>query len=344
VLVPRASDSIASPTSSSHKPFPPTKCVQIMKYFRVHLALFFVGLAVFAAIIFLSSKTSRGQSQDAGKTGVKRILKPIAPDSDKRAADATKIEDDSSVFGVAASRNSVLRTELNWTFGGKQQHGWYLYTPLINQLLDGQYDTGSDHFASALSRWQKKSGLTPSGVLDEEALYKMVSEWQGRRLKGYGYARPDELVTAPASDFYDPSRPDELRQVERETYAAYKRMVAAAAGDPALYLTLVAGGELAPAEKYLKIISSFRSHEYQERLRRQSPNAGSAGLATNSPHFTGRALDLYVGGEPVETKDSNRALQIQTPVYQWLVLNAERFGFRPYYYEPWHWEYTGNHQ
>jgi len=102
--------------------------------------------------------------------------------------------------------------------------------------------------------------------------------------------------------------------------------------------------ELAPAEKYLKIVSSFRSHEYQERLRKQSPNAGRAGLATNSPHFTGRALDLYVGGEPVETKDSNRALQIQTPVYQWLVRNSERFGFRPYYYEPWHWEYTGNHQ
>ena len=54
--------------------------------------------------------------------------------------------------------------------------------------------------------------------------------------------------------------------------------------------------------------------------------------------------DLYVGGEPVETNDSNRALQIQTPVYQWLVRNAERFGFQPYYYEPWHWEYTGTHQ
>jgi LAS superfamily LD-carboxypeptidase LdcB len=47
-----------------------------------------------------------------------------------------------------------------------------------------------------------------------------------------------------------------------------------------------------------------------------------------------------VGGDPVETKDPNRALQVQTRVYQWLVRNAERFGFRPYYYEPWHWEYV----
>jgi len=76
-------------------------------------------------------------------------------------------------------------------------------------------------------------------------------------------------------------------------------------------------------------------------LRRQSPNAGSAGLAVHSPHTTGRALDLFVGGDPVDTKDSNRAIQVNTPAYRWLVRNAERFGFRPYFYEPWHWEYVG---
>ncbi|MCA1629010.1 MAG: D-alanyl-D-alanine carboxypeptidase family protein [Acidobacteria bacterium] len=68
-----------------------------------------------------------------------------------------------------------------------------------------------------------------------------------------------------------------------------------------------------------------------------------AALATRSPHFTGRALDLYVGGyDPVSSKDDNRALQTQTKAYKWLVRNAERFGFRPYFYEPWHWEYVGN--
>jgi LAS superfamily LD-carboxypeptidase LdcB len=51
-------------------------------------------------------------------------------------------------------------------------------------------------------------------------------------------------------------------------------------------------------------------------------------------------LDLYVGGSPVDTKDSNRAIQVNTPAYRWLVQNAERFGFRPYFYEPWHWEYV----
>ena len=132
-----------------------------------------------------------------------------------------------------------------------------------------------------------------------------------------------------------------MRQVERETYAAYKRMVAAACADPSLGLKHTVSGELAPEEKFFKIVSAFRSREYQEHLRQQSPNAGRAGLAVNSPHFTGRALDLYVGGEPVETKDANRAAQVQTNVYRWLVRNADKFGFRPYYYEPWHWEYVG---
>ena len=117
-------------------------------------------------------------------------------------------------------------------------------------------------------------------------------------------------------------------------------MIAAAIADPTLKLAHTTSGELAPGEQYLKIVSSFRSRDYQDNLRRKSPNSGSAGLAVNSPHFTGRALDLYVGGSPVDTKDSNRAIQVNTPVYRWLVRNADRFGFRPYFYEPWHWEYV----
>jgi len=240
----------------------------------------------------------------------------------------------------AAGANALLRTGLNWTFGGKPQHGWYIYTPLINRLINTKHDPASLQFAKAVAHWQQKAGLKPSGILDEETLYAMIKAWQDARLKDRSVAPADQLLTAPISDFYDPTRAEELRQVERKTYAAYKRMVAAAIADRSLGLAHSSRGELAPGEKYLKIISAFRSREYQEKLRRETPNAGSAGLAVNSPHFTGRALDLYVGGEPVDTQDSNRALQVQTRVYQWLVRNAERFGFRPYCYEPWHWEYV----
>lgn len=239
----------------------------------------------------------------------------------------------------AATRNAQLSRDLIWTFGSKQQRGWYLYTLLIKRLIETKEDVGSAKFALAVSRWQAKAGLAASGVLDADTLYAMIKTWQDARLKDRSVAQPDQLLTAPISDFYDPTRPEELRQVERRTYAAYKRMVAAAVADHSLALAHTRG-ELAPIEKYLKIVSAFRSREYQEKLRRESPNSGSAGLAVNSPHFTGRALDLYVGGEPVDTLDANRSLQVETRVYQWLVKNAERFGFRPYCYEPWHWEYV----
>ena len=61
----------------------------------------------------------------------------------------------------------------------------------------------------------------------------------------------------------------------------------------------------------LKIVSASLA-ECQDELRRESPNSGSAGLAVNSPHFTGHALDLYVGGDPVDTRDSNRKVQVET--------------------------------
>ena len=239
----------------------------------------------------------------------------------------------------AARKNAMLRNELVWTFGGKPQRGWYLYEQLIKQLINTKQNPASVQFSLALGRWQEKSGLQRSGILDEETLYAMIKVWQDARLKDRSVAQPDQLRLAPIADFYDPTRAEELRRVERRTYAAYKLMVAAAVADRSLHLAHQ-GKELAPGEKYLKIISAFRSPEYQEKLRRESPNSGTAGLAVHSPHFTGRALDLYVGAQPVDTTDSNRALQVETPVYQWLVRNAERFGFRPYCYEPWHWEYV----
>ena len=241
---------------------------------------------------------------------------------------------------AAAARNDVLKKELSWTFGGKQQRGWYLYELLLSETLNTNENAAGDDFAAAVTKWQKRRGLGANGILDEASWMAMVSQWQGNRLKNRASATPDQLLTAPASDFYDPSRTAENRQVERNTYEAYKRMIAAAIADRSLDLAH-SSGELAPKEKYFKIISAFRSREYQEMLRRKSPNAGSAGLAVNnSPHFTGRALDIYVGGDPVDTKDSNRAIQVNTPAYKWLVRNAERFGFRPYFYEPWHWEYV----
>ncbi|MDQ1639251.1 MAG: zinc D-Ala-D-Ala carboxypeptidase [Pyrinomonadaceae bacterium] len=245
-----------------------------------------------------------------------------------------------SDLSAATSRNVLLSNDLAWKFGNKPQRGWYLYTPLISRLLNTRNAVGSVGFAKSLAVWQRKMGLKATGVLDDQSLYGMITVWQGARLKDREVASPDRLMVVPISEFYDPTRAEELRRVERATYAAYKKLVAAAVADRSLGLAHGAHGELAAGEKFLKIVSAFRSRDYQDKLRRDSPNSGSAGLAVNSPHFTGRALDLYVGGEPVDTLDSNRKVQVETRVYKWLVQNAERFGFRPYFYEPWHWEYV----
>jgi len=112
----------------------------------------------------------------------------------------------SAAFATAATTNATLRNDLTWTFGGKQQRGWYLYELLIGETLNSEHDPTTSDFAASLAKWQKKRGIAADGVLDQDALMAMVSQWQSNRLKNRTYATPDQLLTAPPSDFYDPSR------------------------------------------------------------------------------------------------------------------------------------------
>ena len=298
-----------------------------------------IGVILTALAVAVSAQSPRPVQKTSATVPVEKTSAAVPVE--KTSAVSVSSVAATSAFATAATTNVTLRNDLTWSFGGKQQRGWYLYDLLIGETLNSKDDPLTSDFASSVATWQKQRGIRSDGILDQEAWMAMVSQWQGNRLKNRAYATPDQLLTAPSSDFYDPSRAEELRQVERSTYAAYKEMIAAAIADPTLKLEHTSTDQLAPDEQYFKIISAFRSREYQEALRRKSPNAGSAGLAVNnSPHFTGRALDLYVGGDPVDTKDANRAIQVNTPAYRWLVKNAGRFGFRPYFYEPWHWEYV----
>src|SRR4030095_16507037 len=234
-----------------------------MKNGKVHIVLLATALSVGVIVVALATQTGRGQSQTfQSRSPVKSTARVTATGS--------------SAFASAAERNTALRNELTWTFGGKQQRGWYLYDRLIRRTLDTQDESGSADFAAALARWQKRMGLTPDGVLDEDTMIAMIGHWQSTRLKDRTPAQPAQLVMSSSSEFYDPERLGELRQIERETYTAYKRMLAAAIADPKLKLTVTTKGELAPTEKYFKVVSAFRSREYQDQLRRKSPNAGSA--------------------------------------------------------------------
>ena len=263
----------------------------------------------------------------------------VSGPSVKQTAAVSKVEKNTSAFARAALLNATLRNTLPWNFG-KTQTGWNIYVPLISHTIGTEAGPDSPEFALALSEWQGDAGLTPTGVLDEQTMQAFRKYWQARRLGRSGLSSPDVLLSAPIVDFYDPTRSPDLLQLERETYAAYKKMIAAAAKDLKAELRFTPDGELAPGEKFLRIVSAYRSPEYQAELRRKEPGAGRAALAKHSPHSTGHALDIYVGGEPVKTLDSNRLIQVQTPAYKWLVKNAHKFGFYPYFYEPWHWEYV----
>jgi len=305
------------------------------------IAILIVGLIVVAVRSEGAGKRVQAQAQPkpSGEATQASSVESL-PASAKVAPKATSSASEFSAFALAATRNAELQNNLGWAFGGKSQRGWALYTPLIANLV-GCKDDVAGELAMRVSAWQQVNGVASTGVLDGDTWSRMVTTFQSQRMKRQPPASEDQLVTIPVSDCYDPSRPEELRKADRESFAAYKKMIAAAAADKSLGLALTADGQLAEGEKYFKVVSAFRSREYQDQLRKQSPNSGRAGLAVNSPHNTGRAFDLYVGGEPVSTKDENRALQTRTAAYRWLVKNAARFGFRPYFYEPWHWEYAG---
>jgi D-alanyl-D-alanine carboxypeptidase len=262
-------------------------------------------------------------------------VRPTAQSAAIRRPDTT-----TSAFGRAAMDNAKLRGSLQWVFGGKAQTGWDIYVPLISHTIGTEAAPDTSDFAEALSKWQERSGLAATGVLDRPTLESFTRYWQSRRLGRAGLSTGATLLAAPIGEFYDPTRSPDLLNLEQQTYAAYKRMIAAAAKDLKSELKLTPNDELAPNEKFLRIVSAYRSPEYQAALRKREPNAGRVALAVNSPHSTGHALDIYVGGEPVRTLDSNRLIQVQTPAYKWLVKNAHKFGFYPYFYEPWHWEYV----
>lgn len=237
----------------------------------------------------------------------------------------------SADFTKAAKTNSILKNTLRWKWG-KQQKGWYLYVPLLQKTLATEAGPDSAEFAEKVAGYQRIKGLRRSGVLNQTTLFSIIKHWQSKRIRPIYEAKESALLTAPITNFYDPTRDLELLKVDRTAFDAYKRMI-----DDADKALNEKNGESGP---YLSIISSYRSPAYQASLRKKDPKANRAQLAYRSPHFTGRALDIYVGGEPVTTKDENRAIQVKTQAYLWLVENADKYGFQPYFYEPWHWEYV----
>jgi LAS superfamily LD-carboxypeptidase LdcB len=113
---------------------------------------------------------------------------------------------------------------------------------------------------------------------------------------------------------------------------AYRRMVAQARR------------QLSLPPQILTIASAFRPPA-EEAARCADGGCGTAAKARCSAHRTGLAMDLYLGSEPgrepFSSDQNERAYESATAAYRWMVVHAGDFGFVPYPFEPWHWEWTG---
>ena len=241
---------------------------------------------------------------------------------------------------AAAQANAASLRTLRWAPFGRAETGWETYAPLVARELRTACPPQSPGFAAALAAWQATQRLPSDGVLTAPVFNRLKGVIQTRRpfvrLSAQGVCPnppPDtDLANAARAEGYA----GKAIQLRPGALAAYRRMAAAArAEDP----------EIAADQRNLTIFSGYRSPVADAARCAREGNCNGIVRATCSPHRTGLAMDLYVGQAPGfgpdSTADPNRLFMSRTPAYRWLVANADRFGFVPYPFEPWHWEWTG---
>ena len=244
-------------------------------------------------------------------------------------------------FGEAASANSINLYAMQWSPFGQDEMGWETYVPLIQKELGTGCDPTSSAFAEKLSLFQIRHGLMSNGQFDAATFAVFRGLWQERRPFILARIRGECPSPPPIADLSYLVAGEEhaermTRMARRDVLEAYREMVAAARREVP---------EMATQPELLQIFSSFRDPEADAARCARDGNCDGVRRAACSAHRTGTALDIYVGhllGYGVDSTHShNRRYMTQTQTYRWLVKNAERFGFVPYAFEPWHWEWVG---
>ncbi|HWE99546.1 MAG TPA: M15 family metallopeptidase [Caulobacteraceae bacterium] len=238
--------------------------------------------------------------------------------------------------GAAAANKASLYT-LAWSPFGKAETGWATYVPLISREIGAHCPADSPGFAAAWSRWQAAHGFAADGIVKPPGFERLRDILALRRpfvkasAKGACPAAPDPAALATASP--SESFGGKTILLRPGALAAYRRMVAAAR----------AAG-VAARPPLFQLVSGFRGPA-EEASRCAGGGCNTLTRASCSAHRTGLAFDLYLdplpGADPTSTDEANRRHMSASVEYRWLVANASRFGFLPYAYEPWHWEWTG---
>jgi len=225
---------------------------------------------------------------------------------------------------------------------GHTEIGWRTYAPLTAKEVATSCGPETAGFAEALARWKAAHGLPYDGVMDDKTLAALKGAWQEKRPFLMARVKKEPCPAPPDLQTLVQIQPRESHYgkpilVRAEVLSAYRRMAAAAKRDLP---------ELAADPMALTIFSAFRSPEFDAaQCAQQGGCNGVARAGGCSAHRTGSALDIVIAAAPgarVDTAtDANRRFQSQTPLYQWLVRHADRYGFVNYPYEPWHWEWAG---
>src|SRR5262249_61164741 len=88
------------------------------------------------------------------ETRIERLSAPERTNGELRAERVP-----AALLASAASRNTALQDQLAWVFGGRQQHGWRLYAPLVGGLIGAEGGPGGDEVAIRLMDWQGEAGV-----------------------------------------------------------------------------------------------------------------------------------------------------------------------------------------
>jgi D-alanyl-D-alanine carboxypeptidase len=239
---------------------------------------------------------------------------------------------------AAAQANAASLQTLAWAPFGRPEAGWETYAPLIAREIQTACPPQTPGFASALAAWEGANQLPAEGAMSVAVFDRMRNAIELRRpfvrvsARGVCPAPPASLAEAAPAEGYS----GKVIQLRAGALAAWRQMAAAArAEDP----------RIAADPRVLTIFSGFRSPEADDARCAGEGNCNNRVRATCSAHRTGLAMDLYVGQAPGlgpdSSADPNRLFMSKTPAYRWLVAHADRYGFVPYPFEPWHWEWTG---
>lgn len=306
---------------------------------RLLLLLLLVGGCIIVGLVWLTDGLSLEPDRSVSDRQASRSSKVTAPAA---APGGTAIADPcggSPDLAQAAAINAASVTGSQWSVFGRAQTGWSVYLPLISRELGVACPPGRTAFARRVKLWQSTHGLPASGLMTADTLRTMNLVWLRRRpfvgatREGACPPPPDEGVLATAHP--DEGYRGKTVRLLVEALVAYRRMIAAARD---------ALPALSSDRNLLTIVSGFRGPDEEASKCLNTASCGTSSMAKCSAHRTGLALDLFLGPKdsstPTSSDDGDRALQSRSPAYLWLVANADQFGFTPYPFEPWHWEYT----